>query len=85
MIGNLYPNLNTGKAYIEIKALQKGSWNITDYDLSGRVIFFKTKFLQTGLNKILIEKLSQGLNLIKFENGAVSETRKVIKEYGVKK
>ncbi|WP_159470171.1 GEVED domain-containing protein [Dyadobacter sp. 3J3] len=80
MVGNFYPNPSTGKVYIEITATEKGIWNITTYDLSGRVISFKSKLLQIGLNKILIDKLNHGLNLIKFENGIISETRKVIKE-----
>ncbi|MCF0065830.1 GEVED domain-containing protein [Dyadobacter chenwenxiniae] len=80
IVGNFYPNPGTGKVYIEIKATEKGIWNITTYDLSGKVISFKSKFLQVGLNKISIEKLNIGLNVVKFENGIISETRKVIKE-----
>ena len=80
VVGNFYPNPSTGKVYIEINAMEKGNWNITTYDLSGRVISVKSKLLQVGLNKILIEKLNRGLNLVKFENGIISETRKVMKE-----
>ncbi len=80
IVGNFYPNPGTGKVYIEIKATEKGIWNITTYDLSGKVISFKSKLLQVGLNKISIEKLNVGLNLVKFENGTITEIRKVIKE-----
>lgn len=80
IVGNFYPNPSAGKVYIEINAIEKGTWNITTYDLSGRVISFKSKLLQIGLNIISIEKLSRGLNLVKFENGIISETRKIVKE-----
>lgn len=80
IVGNFYPNPTTGKVTIEINAVEKGTWNITSYDLSGRVISSKTKILQAGLNKISVEKLNTGSNFIRFENGSVSETRKVIKE-----
>jgi hypothetical protein len=80
VVGNFYPNPGSGKVYIEITATEKGTWNITTYDLSGKVISFKSKLLQVGLNKISVEKLNRGLNLVKFENGIISVVRKVIKE-----
>ncbi|WP_158281192.1 GEVED domain-containing protein [Dyadobacter jejuensis] len=80
MVGDFYPNPSTGKASIEINALETGTWTITTYDLSGRVISVKSNLLQIGLNKISIEKLNPGINFVKFENGFISEIRKVIKE-----
>ncbi|NIJ52427.1 GEVED domain-containing protein [Dyadobacter arcticus] len=80
VVGNVYPNPSTGKGYIEINAITKGTWNITYYDLAGRVRSNKSKILQAGLNIITIDKLSPGLNILKFDNGSISETRKVVKE-----
>ncbi|MCE7042752.1 GEVED domain-containing protein [Dyadobacter sp. CY312] len=80
IVGNFYPNPSTGKVTVEINALEKGTWNITTYDLSGKVISSKSKILQPGLNKISIDKLNSGINFVKFENGSLSEVRKVVKE-----
>lgn len=80
VVGNFYPNPSTGKVYIEINAIQKGTWHITHYDLTGRMLSNKNKILQPGLNIIAIDKLSPGLNILKFDNGSISETRKIVKE-----
>ncbi|MCE7064071.1 GEVED domain-containing protein [Dyadobacter sp. CY326] len=80
MVGSFYPNPGTGKVYIEINALQKGTWKISHYDLTGRLLSNKSKVLQPGSNIITIDKLSPGLNILKFGNGIISETRKVVKE-----
>ncbi|MCF2488678.1 GEVED domain-containing protein [Dyadobacter sp. CY347] len=80
LVGNFYPNPGNGKVYIKINAIEKGLWNITHYNVTGRVLSHKTKILQPGPNIIMIDKLSPGLNILKFDNGSISETRKVIKE-----
>ncbi|CAG5068046.1 hypothetical protein DYBT9623_00774 [Dyadobacter sp. CECT 9623] len=80
VVGNIYPNPGTGKVYIEINALTKGTWNISSYDLSGKLISQKSKILKAGSNIITIDKLSPGLNILKFDNGSISEIRKVVKE-----
>ncbi|WP_026629221.1 GEVED domain-containing protein [Dyadobacter alkalitolerans] len=80
LVGNFYPNPGTGKVYIEINAIKKGPWNITHYNVTGRVLSHKSKILQPGPNIITIDKLSPGLNILKFDNGSISETRKIVKE-----
>ncbi len=80
LVGNFFPNPSQGQTLIEINTLEKGNWNITTFDLTGKLIHSETKFLQKGLNKISIEKLNQGVNFVRFENGIVSEIRKVIKD-----
>lgn len=80
LVGNFYPNPSTGKAHIEVNATENGAWDITIYDIIGKVISVKTKILQKGMNIISIENLNQGLNFVRFEHGTVSEIRKVIKE-----
>ena len=80
VVGNFYPNPSTGKVYIEINAINKSTWNITNYDLTGRLRSHKIKSLQPGLNVISIDKLSPGLNIFKFDNGSISEIRKVVRE-----
>lgn len=80
VVGNVYPNPSTSKAYIEINTTEKGTWNITHYDVTGRLLSRKRKILQAGSNIISIDKLSPGLNILKFDNGSLFETRKLIKE-----
>ncbi|SKB50169.1 GEVED domain-containing protein [Dyadobacter psychrophilus] len=80
VVGNFYPNPSNGKVYIEINALKKGTWHITHYNVAGRVLSHKVKILQAGLNIIAIDKLSTGVNILKFDNGSISETRKVVRD-----
>ena len=80
IVGNFYPNPSQGKSYIEINALEKGRWNITTFDLTGKALKIDQKLLEKGKNIVTIEKLQQGVNFVKFENGVISEIRKIIKE-----
>ena len=77
-VSNFYPNPSQGKTFIEISTLEKGNWNITTFDLTGKLINSESKFLQKGLNKISIEKLNQGMNFVRFENGKIFEIRKAV-------
>ncbi|MGV3600860.1 MAG: T9SS type A sorting domain-containing protein [Dyadobacter fermentans] len=80
IVGNFYPNPSSGKVYIDINSIKKTSWKMTTYDLTGRLRAHKTVTLKPGLNVITIDKLSPGLNILKFENGSTSEIRKVVKQ-----
>ncbi|KQS30817.1 GEVED domain-containing protein [Dyadobacter sp. Leaf189] len=80
LVGNFYPNPGSDKVYIEINAITKGTWNITHYNVSGRVLSHKSKILQPGSNIIMIDTLSPGLNILKFDNGSITEIRKIVKE-----
>ena len=77
-VGNFYPNPSQGKTFIEINALEKGTWEIKTFDLTGKLLNSETKFLQKSSNKIEIEKLNQGMNFVRFENGKIFEIRKAI-------
>jgi Secretion system C-terminal sorting domain len=79
-VGNFYPNPSASNSNIDINANESGNWNIITYDILGKKINSETKFLQKGLNKISIEKLIQGVNFVRFENGVISEIRKVIQQ-----
>ncbi|WP_050774738.1 GEVED domain-containing protein [Dyadobacter fermentans] len=80
IVGNFYPNPSSGEVYIDINSIKKTSWKMTTYDLTGRLRAQKTVSLKPGLNVITIDKLSPGLNILKFENGSTSEIRKVVKQ-----
>jgi hypothetical protein len=79
-VGQFYPNPSAGKSFVEITATQSGNWIISTFDLTGKILNTETKFLQKGLNKISVEKLGQGVNFVSFDNGKVSEIRKVVRE-----
>jgi Concanavalin A-like lectin/glucanases superfamily/Secretion system C-terminal sorting domain len=80
LVGNFYPNPTTGKTYIEIVTQEKGNWNITFYDVTGKIIKIHTHLMQKGKNKVTFENLSKGVNFVRFESGLKSEIRKVIQE-----
>jgi hypothetical protein len=80
IVGNFYPNPTAGKVYVDINTIEKGSWKITTFDVSGKVINTQSKILQKGLNKVDLEKLTFGVNFVSFENGAFNVIRKVVKE-----
>lgn len=80
IVGQFFPNPSQGKSFVEINTLEKGDWNISSFDLTGKLINIETKILQKGLNKISVEKLNQGVNFIRFDNGKILEIRKIIKE-----
>ena len=79
-VGQFYPNPSSDKVFVNITANESGNWNITFFDLTGRIMNSEAKYLQKGLNKISIEKLNQGVNFVRFESGNVSEIRKILKE-----
>lgn len=79
-ISQFYPNPSLGKSSIEIITKESGNWSIATFDLTGKLINTETKFLQKGMNKITIDKMFHGVNFVRFENGKISEIRKVIKD-----
>jgi Secretion system C-terminal sorting domain len=80
IVGNFYPSPSVSNSFIDVNAKESGSWKITTYDLMGKVVSSESKILQKGINKISIEKLRLGVNFVRFENGEISEMRKIIKE-----
>jgi trimeric autotransporter adhesin len=79
-VGNFYPNPSASNSNIEINANESGNWNIITYDILGKKINSENRILQKGLNKISIEKLNKGVNFVRFDNGEISEIRKVINQ-----
>lgn len=80
IVGIPYPNPSLGKSTIQIDAIESGNWTITTYDLIGKAINTQTKYLQKGINHLTIENLAKGVSFLKFENGKISEIRKVLNE-----
>jgi trimeric autotransporter adhesin len=79
IVGNFYPNPTSGKVYVDVNATEKGNWNITTYDVVGKIVNTETRILQKGTNKVALEKLNLGVNFVKFETEKISEIRKIIK------
>lgn len=79
-IGQLYPNPSLGKSSVDIIADKVGNWQISTFDLSGKLINSETKFLQKGTNTVNFERLAFGVNYVKFDNGKSIEIRKVLKD-----
>ncbi len=80
VVGQFYPNPSTGKVYVDINSIERMNWSITTYDILGKTLNSETKILQKGMNKVMLDKLAQGFNFVRFENGKTSEIRKVIKQ-----
>ncbi len=80
VVGPLYPNPSSGEAFVDLFAVEKGEWVISILDQSGKVIRSERKQVQSGMNKLKIENLSKGLNLVQFENGKEAMIRKLISE-----
>jgi CHRD domain/Secretion system C-terminal sorting domain/Calx-beta domain len=80
IVGKIYPNPTKGNSDIEINVIDSGNWQITLFDLTGKIISTESKFLTKGNNLVSIQKLQQGVNFVRFENGIISEIRKVLKQ-----
>jgi predicted outer membrane repeat protein len=77
-VGNFYPNPSQGITYIDITTLEKGDWNITTFDITGKVTHTQNTFLQKGLNTLTLGKLGKGVNLVKFENKGKVIVRRIV-------
>jgi hypothetical protein len=77
-VGNFYPNPSQGITYIDITTLEKGDWNITTFDITGKVTHTQNTFLQKGLNTLTLGKLGKGVNLVKFENKGIVIVRRIV-------
>jgi SprB repeat len=79
-IGNFYPNPAIGnKSYIDLNISEAGEWSIAQFDHTGRLLNSFKKFLQKGYNKLDINNLVEGLNVVQFSNGLKTISRKVMK------
>ena len=80
VVGSFYPNPSNGNVFVDVYAVESGSWTLTITDVGGRIIGTQVHDLQKGMNKIDLNHLSPGLNLVRFEHGAFSDVRKLIRE-----
>jgi trimeric autotransporter adhesin len=80
VVGSFYPNPSNGKVFVDVYAVESGSWTLTIIDPSGKIISTRVHDLKKGMNKIIVHGLSTGLNLVRFEHGRYSEVRKVLRE-----
>lgn len=79
-ISNAYPNPSEdGKTSVDIQLPQEAEWTISVFDLTGRIIHSEKKQLKAGVNKVGIQQLKEGVNLVRFENAGYSVVRKVIR------
>lgn len=80
VVGSFYPNPSSGKVFVDVYAVESGSWTLTIIDASGKIIGTELYELQRGMNKIGMNRLSSGVNLVRFEHGLFSEVRKLVRE-----
>jgi hypothetical protein len=79
-VGSFYPNPATGNtSTIDINTTEASEWTINQFDNSGRQLNSFKKYLQKGNNKLEINSLTEGLNIVQFNIGTKTESRKVIR------
>ena len=80
VVGSFYPNPSNGKVFVDVYAVESGSWTLTVTDAAGKIIATQVHDLKMGMNKISVHGLSTGLSLVRFAHGQFSEVRKVARE-----
>ena len=80
VVGNFYPNPSSGPVFIDIFSVESGQWTVSLFDAGGKRIDLKVHDLKKGMNKISVEGLSSGMNLVCFEHGLLSQVRKVVRQ-----
>lgn len=80
VVGSFYPNPTSGKVFMDVFAMERGRWTVTIFDAGGTSVGIEVYDLQKGMNKISLNRLSPGMNLVRFDHGLFSEVRKVIRE-----
>jgi hypothetical protein len=80
VVGSFYPNPSNGKVFVDVYAVESGSWTLTVIEPSGKIIGTRVHDLKKGMKKISVHGLSTGLNLVRFEHGQYSEVRKLVTE-----
>ena len=80
IVGSFYPNPSGEQVFVDINAADSEKWHIKTYDSSGKVIATETRTLQKGMNKISLTRFAHGLNIIQFESGRSSISRKLVRK-----
>jgi hypothetical protein len=79
-VGSFYPNPSNGKVFVDVYAVESGSCTLIITDAGGKTMGKQVHHLQKGMNKIGLNSLSPGINLVRFEGAQFSEVRKLIRE-----
>lgn len=80
IVGSFYPNPSSGQVYVDLYAIENDDWKITVLDANWRIIHSENRTLQKGMNKIALDDLSSGLNLVRFENKKFNTVRKIVRK-----
>jgi hypothetical protein len=80
IVGSFYPNPSSGQVYVDLHAIENDDWKITVLDANGRITHSENRTLQKGMNKIALDHLPSGLNLVRFENGGFNTVRKLVRK-----
>ena len=64
---------------MDVFAVESGKWTVTVFNAGGKPVGTQARDLQKGMNKISIDSLPSGMNLVRFEHGLFSEVRKVVR------
>jgi hypothetical protein len=79
-ISQFYPNPSIENfATVDIVAKEKGDWNISHFDLAGRLLKTENKIFEKGLNRFTVHNLPKGESIFQFQNSDKLVTRKVIR------
>lgn len=79
VVGSFYPNPSSGNVSVDVYAEASESWQIGIFDSSGKMITTESRLLQKGMNKITLNNLVKGVNVVKFGNGKSGISRKVVR------
>ncbi len=74
----IYPNPSTGAFTINFSKLEKGNWNLTVYDVMGRLI--STQKVDSNSESTTLQIVSKGLYFVSLQSGNNRITQKVIVE-----
>ncbi|MEO6286640.1 MAG: BspA family leucine-rich repeat surface protein [Dyadobacter sp.] len=80
VVGNFYPNPSNEKVFVDVYAVESGSWTLTIINAGGKTIGTQVHDLQKGMNKVSLNQVPPGITLVRFEQGLFSEVRKLIRE-----
>jgi hypothetical protein len=80
VVGSFYPNPSNEKVMVDVNTPEEGRWTLTVTDARGQNVSTKMYNLQKGKNTISLEHFTQGINLIRFDYGQFSATRKLVRK-----
>ena len=72
-MGSFYPNPSNRKIFVDVCAVESGSWNLTITDTAGKTMYAQVHDLQKGMNRIGLNRFSREMNLVRIEYLQFSE------------